>query len=374
MHPFRLFRSLALGSLVASAAVLGVSPAESAPTVSATVKTRFAKTKKKVDTARVNTIFTASGGKPQMKTKKGKMVPLDPTSVPATGGGPAPGELSKYQPYYSTISENPVAEQATIVATRVDHTSRQTPVKDQRSRGSCVAFSIAGGMESYLKWKHNIDADVSEEHMFKLFKDSASQNCNNYGFSFPPAKTILDGKKICNESQLPYADPSACVIPAACNSNAAFEVERSLLVPASPSVPGSGFSSRNTKVYEAFLDLGYDVVIGMEVAGTGWHDDDENGVIDVQIDPDGTPADSRGGHALLVVGYDHVAGYFIIKNSWGSDWGRAGYGRFSYDYIQTYAVYGAMVVLEASRKLVVAPVAPQVGTAKPNLPPIGAAR
>ncbi|HSX02249.1 MAG TPA: C1 family peptidase [Candidatus Saccharimonadia bacterium] len=32
-----------------------------------------------------------------------------------------------------------------------------------------------------------------------------------------------------------------------------------------------------------------------------------------------------GGHAILVVGYDMAAGYFICRNSWGKRWGDAGY-------------------------------------------------
>ena len=37
-----------------------------------------------------------------------------------------------------------------------------------------------------------------------------------------------------------------------------------------------------------------------------------------------------GGHALLICGYD--VGGFQVKNSWGEDWGKRGYGRISYDY------------------------------------------
>ena len=34
---------------------------------------------------------------------------------------------------------------------------------------------------------------------------------------------------------------------------------------------------------------------------------------------------SLGGHAVLAVGYDNVQKRFIVRNSWGTDWGQGGY-------------------------------------------------
>ena len=39
-----------------------------------------------------------------------------------------------------------------------------------------------------------------------------------------------------------------------------------------------------------------------------------------------------GGHALAVVGYDNEYG-FIVRNSWGNEWGLDGYCYIPYDYI-----------------------------------------
>ena len=40
-----------------------------------------------------------------------------------------------------------------------------------------------------------------------------------------------------------------------------------------------------------------------------------------------------GGHAVLAVGYDDAAQLFTIRNSWGSRWGKGGYGFMPYSYL-----------------------------------------
>jgi C1A family cysteine protease len=42
---------------------------------------------------------------------------------------------------------------------------------------------------------------------------------------------------------------------------------------------------------------------------------------------------SRGGHAVLAVGYDEKHRHFIVRNSWGKNWGMSGYFTLPYDYL-----------------------------------------
>jgi C1A family cysteine protease len=42
---------------------------------------------------------------------------------------------------------------------------------------------------------------------------------------------------------------------------------------------------------------------------------------------------SLGGHAVCCVGYDDSQGKFIVRNSWGSEWGMGGYFTIPYDYV-----------------------------------------
>jgi C1A family cysteine protease len=43
----------------------------------------------------------------------------------------------------------------------------------------------------------------------------------------------------------------------------------------------------------------------------------------------------EGGHAVALVGYDDSKKMFLVRNSWGTSWGLAGYFWMSYDYVQS---------------------------------------
>ena len=42
-----------------------------------------------------------------------------------------------------------------------------------------------------------------------------------------------------------------------------------------------------------------------------------------------------GGHAVLAVGYDDSTQTFLVRNSWGANWGQAGYFTMPYAYLTT---------------------------------------
>ena len=44
-----------------------------------------------------------------------------------------------------------------------------------------------------------------------------------------------------------------------------------------------------------------------------------------------------GGHAVMAAGYDQKQKRFIVRNSWGEEWGQAGYFTMPYAYLETSA-------------------------------------
>jgi hypothetical protein len=103
---------------------------------------------------------------------------------------------------------------------------------------------------------------------------------------------------------------------------------------------GGRLDARNVRLIETLLILRRPVMLSVNFAGdwTGSYAKDK--VIDVQRE-NGLPEKSTSNHVVVLVGYHHdkdpAKSYFIMKNSWGTDWARAGYGYLSYDYAMTYA-------------------------------------
>jgi C1A family cysteine protease len=55
-----------------------------------------------------------------------------------------------------------------------------------------------------------------------------------------------------------------------------------------------------------------------------------------------------GGHAVLACGYDDERKALIIRNSWGKEWGEAGYGYLPYGFIESSRLSGDFWIIKAS--------------------------
>src|SRR5207302_6720236 len=82
------------------------------------------------------------------------------------------------------------------------------------------------------------------------------------------------------------------------------------------------------KAMKACLAEGYPFVFGLEIYQS-FESSGHHGLI-------GMPRDGEkdlGSHAMLAVGFSDRDRVFVVRNSWGTDWGDGGYCYIPYDYL-----------------------------------------
>jgi len=192
-------------------------------------------------------------------------------------------------------------------------------VEDQGQLGSCTGNALAGALE-FLEQKDRIPfTDLSR--LFIYYNERAIE----HSVKADSGAQIRDGVKsltkqgVCSEKKWPYVISKFTAKPTAvCYKEAqkhlissyhrilTLDEMRTCLAEGYPFV--FGFT-----VYESFESL--------HVAQTG--------VVNM-------PKSSErvvGGHAVLGVGYDDSQRRFIVRNSWGTNWGQKGYFTIPYGYL-----------------------------------------
>ena len=196
-----------------------------------------------------------------------------------------------------------------------------TPPKQQKKCGSCWAFAMTGALESYvLRTQHRPgqDLDLSEQVMLSC---SGVGGCGG-GVLFP---RYLEKTGLPPESAYPYAAvKTSCSDAAPGWEDSAYKIENWGFVWDSVS-----------KIKAALVQYG-PLPTSMRVYEDLMHY--KSGVYSY------TSGKGLGGHAVLLVGYDDAEQCFIVKNSWGTDWGEGGFFRIDYSELRSRVLFGLVTV------------------------------
>lgn len=271
--------------------------------------------------------------------------------------------VSELQDFYSRDSVAPdrsnldaeAADAAGLPAV-IDHRNRQSPVKDQAGRGTCVSHASMGMLEAF----DHIPDDLSEQYTHYKFNEFLNRPHNrDSGLRTTDAAPFLargDGR-VCLEAQWPYIPAQATIDalvaantygpPQGAQNNQDFGYGSYKII---TDKGLTGESIKNTRYLEALVYKGYDVVFGTYVS---WDDNNNDGILEPVLDPSGAPV-RKAGHAMVIVGYNRTSQYFIVKNSWGAGWGHSGYGYLHYNLVRSCFKYGFVVdsVVPAAPSLV----------------------
>jgi len=208
-----------------------------------------------------------------------------------------------------------IPAQVAVLPVSIDYTSKMSPVGNQFSEGTCVAFAAVDGMKEYQEKKEwSKYEDLSVRYVYQGCKkiDGIPDEEGTYPRC---AMKVLTDNGVCFESCWPYI-PNMIGSPCA-------DAERQ-----AASFKAAGYwRVEDVQAMKETL-----VANGPFVAAVLVY----NGMFNAPGGVVPEPAEGEnyvGGHAVCVVGYDDVKQRFKFKNSWGSTWGEGGYGYLSYKYM-----------------------------------------
>lgn len=213
---------------------------------------------------------------------------------------------------YSAVAPVPLPES-------VDMRPLCPPVVDQGALGSCTANALAGAV-GFLEMKDKVPF-VPVSRLFVYYNERLLEHTtkSDSGAIIRDGIKTLKAQGACAEALWPYViakftrKPKVAAYTAAAKHKIYSYARLTSLASMQQCLAGGFPFVFGFTVYDSFESS--------EVAQTG-------------VVPMPAPGEQvLGGHAVLAVGYDLASGRFIVRNSWGTGWGQAGYFTIPFAYL-----------------------------------------
>lgn len=211
----------------------------------------------------------------------------------------------------------------------IDLRGEFAPIKNQGKIGACTVFSVTSIFEYIIKKNAQKDPDLSEAFVYYNIRKAQGKEGEDIGSSYQDVIKSMGTDGICLEKLCPYSED----LTAAPNQEAYDDAKhRRILKALNVDIDVNAIKSA---IYE-----GYPVAISLKVfesfsstinSGQG-SNVQSNGFVSYPTDEELASTDF-GYHAMVIVGYSDEGKYFVVRNSWGVNFGDKGYCYIPYSYI-----------------------------------------
>jgi C1A family cysteine protease len=197
-------------------------------------------------------------------------------------------------------------------------TGHLPPVYDQGQLGSCTGNGIAGAIEYGLKAESKHDFVPSRLFIYyneRVIENTVSQDA---GAEIRDGIKVVASQGVCDENLWPYDTNAFTNKP----SDAAYTAAKTGIIKQYSRVPVALHNIQNVLTHKVPVVFGCSLYESFESDAVA-----ANGIVPMP----GADENQIGGHCMLIVGY--TKDHFIVRNSWGTSWGDAGYCYMPFDYL-----------------------------------------
>ena len=201
---------------------------------------------------------------------------------------------------------------------QVDLRPHCTPVENQGHLNSCTANAAVGALEYHYRRYRDMPVDLSRLFVYYNTRRLNGTLQQDMGATIPESMASILAYGACQEANWPY-DPARIAMEP---PQGAYLEGKSFEAVQYARVPGAQGA-------QVALAQDLPVSFGIWLPRRCYEEATTTGRI-----PDLTQAEKQappsGGHAMLIVGYNDDEQTFLVRNSWGSEWGEGGYCHISY--------------------------------------------
>ena len=259
---------------------------------------------------------TGDKGSKQRASSGGRSITRADGSKIRTGGYKPSAKAAASAPQYAAKIS------ASELPPKVDLRKYMTQVESQGDIGSCVANATAGAYEYLLNRRQGLsDYDVSRLFLYYNSRAITHEENEDSGTRAEYMLQTLNQQGVCSEATWPYVENKFTQKP----SSQAYTEALNNRITKYESVP----TDLNT--WKSVLAEGYPIIFAMTIKAS--FQNPRNGHISMPKSNER----NDGGHAMCCVGYSDPDQCFIVRNSWGHQWGDGGYCYIPYSLLMSDA-------------------------------------
>lgn len=248
-----------------------------------------------------------------------------------------------------SVDEEPLQEcyeEHEVKIESIDLRGNFSSIKNQGQQGSCVAFTLTSIFEYMMKVSKQEDCDLSEAFLYynaRNIDDTGDVSTNeDSGSRYKPALDSLVKYGIALEKKWPYHEEVYTQRPTeeAYEDAAKRKLRKALSVKLNSDAIKSALSdgypvAGSFSLYPSFFEAGAYIPVPTQEEIQQTKDNANNPEQQIK----------HGQHAMVIVGFSDQLNMFLVRNSWGEEWGEKGYCYIPYAYVNNPELFNFAAII-----------------------------